>query len=649
MGALRRSIWRSCVLVCLLASAGGPAHATPPPVEDYMRWPFVDQLALSPSGTRLALAIPTVDGRVQLAVMGLSPVTPPKAVTGIDDADVFSPQWVNDSRIVFFASDRTAPAAKAGAAAFAVNADGSGFQRLYMGGWLRSTLDDGTADIIVATPHGGSIFEPPWVALSRFDTDSHRASRSLVLGAPPGAFAWLLDAQAKPRAVLAEKEGRASLYWREQGDPAWAPVAQFDAYGTAGFKPLALDGEDHLLVSAALGRDTEALYRFDTKTRKVDPEPLVALEGFDLDPVLETDSATREVVGLHFRTDRPHSYWFDASLRAVQRGVDAALPAGRFNHLWCGRCKSTPFLVVESTSDTQPGEFYLYDRRTSSLERIASRRPWIDESRQGRRSFHRIAARDGLPLPVYLTHPPGAPKEPLPAVVLVHGGPWLRGHDLTWDAEAQFLASRGYLVIQVEFRGSTGYGVRHFRAGFKQLGRAMQDDLADAVRWAVKEGWADAKRIAIVGASYGGYAALMGPIRDPGLYRAAVSFAGVTDFDLMYDIWWSDASDEYKRYGMPMMIGDQKADASLLAAASPLRRVAEIKVPVLLAHGGRDRRVPIEHSREFRDAAERAGVKVEWVEYADEGHGLYSPANRADYWKRVEAFLARHLGAPATP
>jgi len=340
-------------------------------------------------------------------------------------------------------------------------------------------------------------------------------------------------------------------------------------------------------------------------------------------------------------------YWFDKDLRAIQQRIDSSLPADRFNALICGRCLSSRFIGVKSSSDRMPADYYVYDRQEKSLLGLGAARPWLAPSGQGRRSYHSVAARDGLPLPVYLTTPAEAVKgKPLPAVVLVHGGPWVRGHDLEWDRDAQFLATRGYLVIEVDYRGSTGYGLRHFKAGWKQWGLAMQDDLSDAVAWATKQGLADAGRICIVGSSYGGYAALMGVVRDPGLYRCAVSHAGVTDIDLVYSDAWNDASPAYKQYGMPLLIGDRQADAAQLAATSPLQQAARIKVPVLLAHGGEDRRVPIEHMRAFRKAAERAGVRVEAIEYAEEGHGFRQPKNDIDFWNRVDAFLKKNL-APA--
>jgi dipeptidyl aminopeptidase/acylaminoacyl peptidase len=382
--------------------------------------------------------------------------------------------------------------------------------------------------------------------------------------------------------------------------------------------------------------------------KKMESEPLIALQGFDFAPSMVIDHATQRLLGVHFKMEQDGSYWFDKDLRQVQQGIDAAMPKGRTNRLHCGRCAGARFFVVESSSDQQPGEYYLFDRQSLQLQRITAARPWLDEASQGRRSYHRVTAQDGLSLPVYVTRPAAAPTgQALPAVVLVHGGPWLRGHDLRWSQDAQFLASRGYLVLEIEYRGSTGYGFKQFAAGWKQWGHAMQDDLANVVDWAVKQGQVDSRRVCIVGGSYGGYAALMGPIRHPGMYRCAVSFAGVTDIDLMYGIGWSDASEEWKRYGMPVLVGDRKLDADRLNAASPLLQVERIKVPLLLAHGSQDQRVPVEHSKKFRAAAERAGVKVEWVLYSGEGHGFRQKSNEIDFWTRVEAFLAREL-APVT-
>jgi dipeptidyl aminopeptidase/acylaminoacyl peptidase len=232
-------------------------------------------------------------------------------------------------------------------------------------------------------------------------------------------------------------------------------------------------------------------------------------------------------------------------------------------------------------------------------------------------------------------------------VVLVHGGPFVRGVEWGFSHENQFLASRGYMVIEPEFRGSTGYGSKLFKAGWKQWGLAMQDDITDATRWAIAQGLADPNRIAIAGASYGGYATMMGLLREPGLYKAGINWVGVTDIELMYSIGWSDfmdADNPWVRFGMPRMIGDSAKDAEQLTATSPLKQAHRIKQPVLLAYGEEDYRVPLPHGTKMRDALISAGNKsVEWVQYEGEGHGWMLEKNDVDFWSRVERFLARHL------
>jgi dipeptidyl aminopeptidase/acylaminoacyl peptidase len=247
-----------------------------------------------------------------------------------------------------------------------------------------------------------------------------------------------------------------------------------------------------------------------------------------------------------------------------------------------------------------------------------------------------------------VTHPPGTEDkaEPLPAVMMVHGGPWVRGTTRGWNGYAQFLASRGYRVLEVDFRGSTGLGMRHFTAGINQWGLAMQDDLVDAIDWAAAQKLVDRSRVCIFGGSYGGYAALMGPIRHPDRYRCAASFAGVTDIMLMFDDSNSDLTEFGRTYTMPRLSGDPVKDAERLRQTSPVNRVSEIRVPLLLAQGGMDRRVTKEHANRFISAARAAKVDIETVEYPEEGHGLSEAGNHIDFLQRLEKLLARTLKQP---
>jgi dipeptidyl aminopeptidase/acylaminoacyl peptidase len=298
-------------------------------------------------------------------------------------------------------------------------------------------------------------------------------------------------------------------------------------------------------------------------------------------------------------------------------------------------------VLVAAGSDRQPLQYYLYTRAPAGLLRLGEAHPAIHAEQMGWRDFHHYTARDGREIPVYVTLPPGKPKGPQPTVVLVHGGPFLRGVHWDWEASAQFLATRGYVVIEPEFRGSLGYGAEHHQAGLRQLGLSMEDDLADAAQWAEQQGWTDPHRIALVGGSYGGYATLMGLIRFPDLFRAGVDWAGPSDLDLLYSTnlnsQWSQRSGELA------LFGDPDADAAQFAATSPLRQAAQLSQPLLIAHGLQDPVVSSAHSYKMVSALRQANRQVEWLPYPGEIHGWIYPADAVDFWQHVEAFLAKNL------
>lgn len=281
------------------------------------------------------------------------------------------------------------------------------------------------------------------------------------------------------------------------------------------------------------------------------------------------------------------------------------------------------------------------------MQELVSRRPWNHPERMGATRFLRYKARDGLEIPGYLTLPPGREAKNLPLVLVVHGGPFVRGHFWNWDREAQFLASRGYAVLQSDYRGSFGYGWRHHVAGRRQWGLAMQDDLTDGVLHLAAQGIADRNRVAIMGASYGGYAVMMGLAKDPDLYRCGINIVGVTDLELMGTATWSDVSVESREFELWFTehVGSLSKERERLRAASPARLADRIKKPVLIAHGFNDVRVPIEHAERMRAALERVGrVRPEWVVYEDEAHGFLREKNNFDFYARVERFLAAHMG-----
>jgi dienelactone hydrolase len=512
---------------------------------------------------------------------------------------------------------------------------------------LVSVLRDGSADVVIERFNYDAQRDLRDTTPLRLNTETGQVASALKPGYPEKVLAWTVDLKGRPRLAYAAEGGKATLHWRAADSDTWQAIASFDRYrgGAGGFDPLQI-GPDDRLYARAWRQDearTSALYRFDAQALKLEPEPLVGVTGFDFRGQPIFDHARQRLLGVHYLGDAAGTAWFDDEMKQLQARIDKRLP-GVVNRLHvpeCGNC--TPWIVVEAFSDRQPPLFLLWHRQSDELQSIGSAHPGIPAKLMAERDFVRFAARDKLSIPMHVTKPAG--KGPWPTVVLLHGGPWVRGGSWEWTAESQFLASRGYLVLEPEFRGSDGYGQKHLRAGFKQWGLAMQDDVADATRWAIDKKLADPQRICLAGASYGGYATLMGLIRDPDLYRCGVAWAAVTDIDLMYGISWSDLSESWKQYGMPTMIGDRVKDAAQLAQTSPLKQAERLKQPLLLAFGAADERVPIDHGTRFRDAVGKTNPNVSWVVYNGEGHGFYKPENRFDFYERMEKFLATHLQA----
>lgn len=672
LGVAMRGVarWLRLAVVLFFAPASVLAQAptSAGTAEEFFRQPVLRQPRLSPSGDRVAMLMPGPDGRMVLAVADVATPQRRVGIARFDGADVGSFAWVNDKRLVFTAVDLQAPLGRQhDAGLYAVDVDGGNFVHLIARAYF---LDEGVGAGIASRPlrndHrfravlpgvGDDVLIERWSRTRDDDmrvtpmllNTRTRATRSMLPDVPDNAINWVYDRDGKPVAVATlALDGTRRIVWHEGGG-RWTELARSNAYApTAGdFTPLAVDKDRRLLVEAgqANAAATSALFIYDTGVRKLAEKPLLAVEGFDVAGGLVFDVDTKELIGVRFEADARDTAWFDVTMRQLQQRIDALLP-GTVNRIECQRCVKAARLVVTASSDRQSPLHFLFDTARSGREALTllgAERPWLDPARLGTTEFYRFDARDGHSIPVYVTKPRTG-KAPWPAVVLVHGGPWVRGASWEFEAERQFLASRGYLVVEPEFRGSLGYGFRHFRAGWKQWGLAMQDDLTDAARWAVSKGWADETRMAIAGASYGGYAVMMGLVKEPDLFRAGINWVGVTDIDLMYSIDWSDMTSEFARFGMPRLIGDREKDRAQLDRTSPLSRASEIKRPVLMAYGSDDRRVPLPHGEKMRDALRKAGrAEVEWVVYENEGHGFLLTKNTVDFWTRVERFLARHL------
>jgi len=289
------------------------------------------------------------------------------------------------------------------------------------------------------------------------------------------------------------------------------------------------------------------------------------------------------------------------------------------------------------------GAYYIYNKNTDKLTHIIDVSPWIDENEMASVKPIKYKSRDGLVIHGYLTLPKGYTMETaknLPVIINPHGGPWARD---SWgfNPEIQFMANRGYAILQMNFRGSTGYGKKFWQASFKQWGLTMQDDITDGVKWLIDQGIADADRVAIYGGSYGGYATLMGIVKEPDLYAAAVDYVGVSNlFTFMQTIppYWKPYLDM-----MYEMVGNPTADSIQMTKTSPVMNAERIKTPLLVAQGANDPRVNIDESDQMVEALKARGIVVEYLVKDDEGHGFHNEENRFDFYRAMEKFLGANL------
>jgi dipeptidyl aminopeptidase/acylaminoacyl peptidase len=637
-----------------------PAAKAAPPAEQFFQAGQIASAQLSPNGQRIAFISTAKGGRGRLVVLDLRTMKPGVAVA-YQDADVNRFQWVNDERLVFEQSvELTGPGRiDFGHGLAAANHDGSGFRALVQStNWFfkdametRPLLPPHTRllhgagrqdgdDVYVLVPEQANQKSGvDFIKLLRLNTVT---GRSKEVDAPLHVFDWLMDKDGTLR-VVETRQAQAGALRYLQADGQWKTLLEFDARDPASGRPrpLELSPDGRLFVSAPSPTGTAAVYTMDLANGKLGDAPVLVSKEFDLAP--DFVASDERLLGMRYTVDAEVTHWLDPQMKAHQATIDAMLPSTT-NRLSAARRPSLPYMLVEAYSDRQAGLFLLYNTETRKLIKLGAVLPDLDTKALGQTDFVHYKARDGLEIPAYLTLPPVAEKRQLPMVVLVHGGPYTRGRAWGWDREVQFLASRGYAVLQPEFRGGRGFGFKHFQAGWKQWGQAMQDDIADGVRWAAAQGYADPKRVCIAGASYGGYAVLMGLIRDPDLYRCGFEWVGVTDIQLMYDVSWSDTTEDSKTYGMPKLIGDPVGDAAMLAAASPLAQAARLKRPLLMAYGAFDIRVPIVHGEKFHDAVKVHNPDVEWLVYPKEGHGWQHPETNIDFWTRVEKFLDRHIG-----
>lgn len=459
---------------------------------------------------------------------------------------------------------------------------------------------------------------------------------------------WVFDKDGALRALtLMNSEfwkdvTKISNWYKPAGESEWVKLAEFTV-GENGWTPMFVpDQNDALIIGSSIGRDTAAIFLYDTKKREIG-ELLAGASNQDIVDVKGVNQG--EFKYLTTSGMLPQQFWFDTQWARLQASVDQALPH-RINILSGDPRRK---VLIYSYGDVEPGEWLLLDTEQMTLQTMVRSRTSIDPLKMRPMAAVAYPAKDGLMIPAYLTRPDDTNK-PAPTVVMVHGGPQIRDQ-WGWNADVQLLAAHGYVVLQPQFRGSSGFGRHFLEAGYGQWGLAMQDDITAGVEYLIQAGIADPARICIYGSSYGGFAALSGLVKTPTLYRCGVSFAGVSDLEYMF----ADSSDrvhnKVTRQYMRSHIGDPELNKEQFEQVSPLLHADRIEAPVLLMHGDADERVPISHMEKMQRALERNHKHVEALTFKDEGHGLQYLKNLHKFYDTLFAFLDKHLmpAAPAAP
>ncbi|MBI5382065.1 MAG: S9 family peptidase [Opitutae bacterium] len=398
--------------------------------------------------------------------------------------------------------------------------------------------------------------------------------------------------------------------------------------------------QNTLFFTSSKGRDTYALYVADLKNKKVEG-PLWESDRVDLFGSLVFVPQLTKLGGMRFEDTRERTAWLLPEFEAIQKDLDTQLPQ-RVNRI-AGWDDALKRFAVFSYSDRDPGSIAVYDAATKKVQRLGSIRPQIDYRHSAGMVAAWIKARAGHDVLCYITAPAvTSGRTPAPMVVLLHGGPWARD-SWEFDTEVQFLAAQGYLVLQVNFRGSEGFGYAHLSAACRNFGNAALEDVEDAIDWVTNNGVADRRRIFAMGSSYGGYLALYAAAKRPDLFRGCIARAAVTDLvDLVAGIDRSSISDWRQYEVRKQLVGDLRKDKELLRKTSPVNLAAQIAAPVLLIHGKDDGVVPIEHSERMRRKLESAKRSVEYIEIKDAMHGGWNPAQQRQIWDATAAFLRKH-------
>ena len=618
------------MLLVVMLVLGFDAVAREVPIQDFFKDPEFTSFSLSPDGKHMAVTVPQED-RTVLAVLRVSD----RGVVGKWD---FGPDrhfrevyWVNNERLLFNVGFQTGR--------FDFETSKGDMYASNIDGTQRIDIPNGVYYSIVSlTPE-----DPRTILVERSmensflsKLDVYNGRLTTVATAPVERGSFLVDHERNPRYVSGEMNDGSNVTYRRDGDK-WTQVHRSERNG-ASYRPLGFASDNrHVYMAKGVEGKPESIILLDSETREEQPlssNGTVSPSGY----VVSSDRKT--LLGVLYEDGVPYWDWIapEHPETLAYAGLVKAFPGKAVSFL--RPSDDGRYLAMRVYSDTQPSEAYLFDRQAGKATFLTGSMEWIKPAEMSPMKPISFKARDGLPLHGYVTLPAGSNGRNLPLIINPHGGPHGPRDQWGFNPEVQLLANRGYAVLQVNYRGSGGYGNAFEGLGYRKWGTTMQDDLTDAVKWAVAQGIADPKRVCIYGASYGGYAALMSAVREPDLYRCTVGYVGVYDLDVQQG---SDIGDhEYGRNYLKDVYPPTKAER---VAQSPAYGVDRLKAPVMLVHGGKDQRVPIRNMNLLVDQMAKVGKAPEVVVVeSKEGHGFRDLDNNVNLYTKMLAFFDKHIG-----
>ena len=602
------------------------------PLEDFFKNPEKTAYQLSPDGEQLAFMMPWKN-RLNIFVQKTSS-DDVKRLTSAEERDIAGYFWANNKRIAYVQD-------KGGDENFrlyAVDVDGNNqkdltpFEKVRVE--LIDELKDNDEELLIAMNHRDArLFD-----VYRINVNS--GEMNMIAQNPGNITGWMTDHEGKLRIATTTDGVNTGILYRKNESEDFKLITSTNFKET--LSPSMFTYDNNLVyMMSNIGRDKLAIVKYDIENNK-ELEVIYEHPEVDVSGLLSSDKR-KVITGAAFVTDKRHYHFFDKQREQLQKDLEAKLPG--YEVVVSHSNREEDKILVRTYSDKSRGAYYYYNLENKEFKKLADVSPWLNEDDMADMKPIEFESRDGLKIHGYLTLPRGAEPKSLPIVVNPHGGPW---HRDAWgfNPEVQFLANRGYAVLQINFRGSTGYGRDFWEISFKQWGKTMQDDVTDGAMRLIKQGIADERKIAIYGGSYGGYAVLAGLAFTPDLYACGVDYVGVSNlFTFMKSIppYWEPYLEMIYE-----MVGNPEKDKELMESASPVFHADKIKAPLLIAQGANDPRVAKSESDQIVEALKRKNIDVPYIVKDNEGHGFHNEENKFEFYRAMEDFLKTHLGGRTT-